>query len=170
MGGQSPLFTALGGIWHGRGHGEFPTMDAFDYDEEIRFTDVGAPSLHYLQRGWEVDSGELLHSETGIWRAYPDGRLAVTIALPRVAEVSEGRYADGSISLASTSVRRASGGAALVAVQRQYRINGDRIDYDIAMATEEVPKSVQHLAGHLERIAVLDAAMLGQIKPVSSQY
>lgn len=133
-------------------------MDSFEYREEIRFADIGAPFLHYLQRGWEVAADELLHSETGIWRLYPDGRVAVTISLPRVAEVSEGRYVDGSIELDSSSVRRASGGAALVGVRRRYRLSGDRIDYEIAMATEGVPSAVRHLTGSVERVAGLDAA------------
>lgn len=152
------MLDALRGVWRGAGHGQFPTMPSFDYDEEVRFTDVGAPFLHYLQRGWQVGDGELLHAETGIWRPYPDGRVAITIALPRVAEISEGHYADGTIELRSTSVRRADGGAALTEVRRSYALDGDRLDYEIDMATEGVPRAQRHLVGHLMREGIAGQA------------
>ena len=107
----SPI-SFLAGVWRGSGAGEFPTMDGFAYDEEIRFTDLGVPSLVYQQRAWSATDGEILHLETGIWRASPEGALAVTVALPRVTEVSEGHLAGETIRLATTSVRRAAGGRA----------------------------------------------------------
>ncbi|MGH7358076.1 MAG: heme-binding beta-barrel domain-containing protein, partial [Candidatus Rokuibacteriota bacterium] len=42
----SPI-AFLAGLWRGTGHGEFPTMDPFDYDEEVRFLDRGVPALMY---------------------------------------------------------------------------------------------------------------------------
>lgn len=107
----------------------------------------------YQQRAWSPDDGELLHLETGIWRASPEGELAVSVALPRVTEISEGRIADGTISLVATSVRRAEGGAGLVAVERTYRCETDALRYRIAMATEEVGEVTHHLAGTLRRVS-----------------
>ncbi len=136
----SPI-AFLAGVWRGSGAGEFPTMEAFDYEEEIRFLDLGVPSLVYEQRAWSPADGELLHLEAGIWRASPEGVLAVTVALPRVTEISEGRLVDGTISLVTTSVRRATGGAGLVAVERTYEVVGEgEIRYRIAMATEMSPR------------------------------
>lgn len=143
----------LAGVWRGSGAGEFPTMEPFAYEEEIRFLDLGVPSLMYQQRAWSLDDEELLHIETGIWRASPEGELAVSVALPRVTEVSEGRIVDGTISLVATSVRRARGGAGLVAVERTYTCAGDEIRYRIAMATEEVGDVTHHLAGTLRRVS-----------------
>lgn len=147
----SPI-AFLAGVWRGSGAGEFPTMEPFDYEEEIHFLDLGVPSLVYQQRAWAPGDGELLHVETGIWRASPEGALAVTVALPRVTEISEGRLADGTIRLLTTSVRRAAGGAGLVAVERTYEIVGeDEIRYRVAMATDAVAETTHHLAGTLRR-------------------
>ncbi|MCV0404331.1 MAG: FABP family protein [Chloroflexi bacterium] len=143
----------LAGVWRGSGTGEFPTMEPFAYEEEIRFLELGVPSLVYQQRAWSPDDDELLHLETGIWRSSPDGDLAVSVALPRVTEISEGRIVDGTISLVATSVRRAEGGAALVAVERTYAWEADEIRYRIAMATEEVGDITHHLAGTLRRVS-----------------
>lgn len=141
----------LVGVWRGSGSGEFPTMDPFTYDEEIRFSDLGVPSLVYAQRAWEAGGGELLHLETGIWRSDPEGLLAVSVALPRVTEISEGRIDGGTINLATTSVRRATGGAGLVAVQRRYEVTRDEMRYRISMATERVAALTHHLEGTLRR-------------------
>lgn len=147
----SPI-AFLAGFWRGSGAGEFPTMEAFDYEEEIHFLDLGVPSLVYQQRAWSPGDGELLHVETGIWRASPEGALAVTVALPRVTEISEGRLADGTIRLTTTSVRRATGGAGLVAVEGTYEVVGEgEIRCRVAMATDDVAETTHHLAGTLRR-------------------
>jgi hypothetical protein len=147
----SPI-AFLVGQWHGSGRGQFPTMDPFDYEEEIRFSDHGVPALIYEQRAWQAKDASLLHFETGIWRPAADGSLAISIALPRVSEISEGTFRDGVIDVTATSVRRAAGGAGLVAVRRQYRCRGDEIDYRIWMATETVSALTHHLEGELRRI------------------
>ncbi len=147
----SPI-AFLVGLWRGSGHGEYPTMDAFDYEEEIRFVDLGVPALVYQQRAWSPTDGELLHLETGLWRASPEGQLAVTVALPRVTEVSEGTIEDGRIRLQASNVARASGGAGLVAVRREYDHADDVIRYRVAMATEGVPEITHHLSGELRRV------------------
>lgn len=141
----------LAGVWRGSGHGEFPTMEDFDYEEEVSFIDLGLPSLVYRQRAWSPADGEVLHIEAGIWRASPEGELIISVALPRVTEISEGRIADGVIRLATTAVARAASGAGLVAVQRTYEVLDDRIEYDIAMATLTVPDITHHLTGALTR-------------------
>jgi hypothetical protein len=144
------LLTALLGTWRGEGHGQFPTMGDFDYHEEIRFTDLGGP-IHYQQRAWAPASGELLHTETGIWRATDDGLLVSTIALPRVTEISEGMLRDGVIELAAVNVARGTGGAPLVATRRVYELDGQLLRYRVSMATDRVAQVTAHLAGTLRR-------------------
>lgn len=85
-----PLLAQLVGTWRGSGTGEFPGMGTFPFEEEVTFIDVGTRDVVYMQRAWDPGSGEVLHAETGTWRATPDGVLAATIAQPRTAEVSEG--------------------------------------------------------------------------------
>lgn len=148
---ESPI-SHLVGTWRGIGAGEFPTMESFRYEEEISFLDLGVPPLVYQQRAWSPDDQELLHLETGLWRPGESGTLAVTIALPRVTEISEGSIRDGRIELAATSVRRAEGGAGLVAVRRSYEVGQETISYEVEMATEGVPDLTHHLSGTLQRV------------------
>ena len=138
------------GTWRGRGDGHFPTMDPTTFEEEIRFWHVGAPLLFYVQWAWEEADGEPLHMETGIWRPVGEGRLAVSVALPRVAEVSEGTVDGNSIHLQSTSITRAQGGAPLTRTQRSYDLVDGRLVYDVSMATEEV-ELTHHIHASLER-------------------
>ena len=78
--------------------------------------------------------------------------MAVTIALPRVSEVSDGTIAGDRIELTSTSVRRAAGGAGLVDVRRMYRLTEEGISYEVAMATEGVPDLTLYLRGTLHKV------------------
>lgn len=133
------VLDALVGTWKGQGHGDFPTMDPFDYDEEIVFSRLDERSIGYQQRAWDTSDGEILHYENGVWRISADGRFEVTVAMPGVAEVSEGTTEDGTIRLMSSSMRRAARGAALVASERTYELRGDALTYDIHMGTVPVP-------------------------------
>lgn len=147
-----PLLAPLAGTWQGEGSGDFPTMDAFPFEEEIRFLDVGGRDLAYLQRAWSPSSGELLHAEAGMWRCSPEGALVVTIAQPRRTEVSEGAIQNGVIELASTATGHAAGVAPVIGSRRRYRINGDVLTYEFEMATASVREPTRHLGGTLRRL------------------
>lgn len=74
----------LVGTWRGRGHGEYPDMERFEFAQEVVFSHDERPFLTYFSRSWIVDSeGEILRagaSETGFWRVKPSKILEVTIA------------------------------------------------------------------------------------------
>ena len=148
----APLLAPLLGTWRGSGSGTFPTVEPFDFEEEIRFLDVGSRDLAYLQRAWRPESDEVLHAEAGIWRGTDEGRLTAIIAQPRTAEVSEGTILDGAITLESTSIGRSAPPSKLAAVRRTYRIEGDELAWEMEMATEAVPTLTHHLAGRLRRV------------------
>ena len=61
---------SLLGRWRGRGRGEFPTIAAFEYDEEVRFTQLssGRPVLQYTQSTQHPLSHQPMHGESGFWR------------------------------------------------------------------------------------------------------
>jgi hypothetical protein len=76
----------LVGRWRGTGKGGYPTIDDFDFAQEVRFSHDGRPFLAYESRTWIIDAdGKPLRPsarETGFWR--PRGRdgFEVLLALP----------------------------------------------------------------------------------------
>lgn len=146
-----PALAALVGTWHGGGTGVLPGMDPFDYDEEISFLDIGNGDLTYLQRAW-VPGGDVLHAEAGVWRLNDEVGLIVTVAFPRVVEVSIGTAAADRWEVATTEVARAPGGAQLVASVRRYRLAGVDFAYEIDLAAGNATVPTPHLAGVLTRV------------------
>src|ERR1041385_7241917 len=70
------------GTWQGHGKGSYPTIDTFEYDEEVRFWHVGKPLLSYTQRTWHPAKGFAMHAEMGYWRVQPEGRIEIVLAHP----------------------------------------------------------------------------------------
>jgi hypothetical protein len=72
------------GRWQGNGHGEYPTIQPFQFGQELIFQQDGRPFIHYLSRSWIVDEqGETVREaaqETGFIRPQPDGRLEMVLA------------------------------------------------------------------------------------------
>jgi hypothetical protein len=148
----APLLARFLGTWRGSGSGSFPTMEPFDFEEEIRFLDVGSRDLAYLQRAWRANTDEVLHAEAGMWRATDEGQLTAMIAQPRTAEVSEGTIVDGAVTLQSISIGKSEPPSKLAAVGRTYRIEGDELVWEMQMATQAVPELTHHLTGRLRRV------------------
>ena len=71
------------GSWQCNGHGAYPTIDKFQFGQEVIFQQDGRPFIHYLSRSWIVDEqGETVREaaqETGFLRPQPDGRLEVVL-------------------------------------------------------------------------------------------
>lgn len=59
--GLDPHLARLVGTWRGDGFGCYPTIADFTYTDEITFTDIGKPFLHFVQRTWI--KGEPRHTE-----------------------------------------------------------------------------------------------------------
>jgi hypothetical protein len=156
--------AGLVGTWRGGGTGEFPTMESFAFTEEVTFQDAGDAGLLYRLRAWSENGERVLHAETGVWRADDRGAVAISVALSRTAEVSEGSIVDGRIELASTSMARAKGGSGLVAVRRTYQLDGDTLSYEFAMATMGVPEVTHHIRGRLNRVPAPGAAAQSRVK------
>lgn len=148
------------GTWSGDGHGEYPTIESFDYAESVTFTHVGKPFLAYQQRtrslGTPEQAGQPMHAESGYWRFPAPGRVEVVLSHPTgVLEVEEGTIEvalDGTlvIELATTSVALSSTAKSVTGVERVFRINGDTMQYDLRMAAVGLPMQ-HHLSARLVR-------------------
>ena len=146
-----PLAAMLG-TWIGSGHGEYPTIEAFDYDETLSFSHVGKPFLTYNQSTKHAANGRLLHSECGFWRMGRPGWAEVILSHPTgIAEVTEGSVTGSTILLRSTGVASTATAKEVTMVERDFIIDGDRLRYSLRMAAVGQPLT-HHLAAELQRV------------------
>ncbi|MDP2530023.1 MAG: FABP family protein [Candidatus Palauibacterales bacterium] len=152
-------FLHLVGTWEGRGHAEYPTIDATDYREELVFEHDGKdPILHYVQKTWKPsgsgrmdepifwESGFLIDRDDGVFElvsAQKSGRV-------EVLRGSAVRGEDGAIALDLESVWIVNDDRVLASVRRLV-IAPDRFDYRLEMSLRTHPAVRLHLAARLVR-------------------
>lgn len=141
------------GSWHGGGRGGYPTMDPFAYGESMVFDHVGEAFLLYRQRSWLASGGEPLHFERGFLRpGQAEGSVELTLAHPLgLTEISEGSFVEGTMTVVARGVGRTGTGMGVVSLERRYRLQGERLTYEVAMQTDETSMT-RHLAGELHRV------------------
>ncbi len=92
----------LVGTWRGGGAGHYPTIDPFEYTEEVTFGHVGKPFLAYTQRTKSID-GAPMHAESGYWRPTGEQGLEVLIVHPSgIVEVLVGEATETHFGLLVT--------------------------------------------------------------------
>jgi hypothetical protein len=143
------------GTWAGRGAGEYPTIEPFDYAEEVVFTHVGKPFLVYGQKTKSVADGTPLHAETGYLRVPQEGVVELVLAHPSgITEIEVGSYSVTGgvveIELATTDVGLTPTAKEVTALSRSFRIDGDELSYSLSMGAVGQPEQ-HHLAAQLHR-------------------
>lgn len=150
----APLAPLLG-TWSGRGTGVYPTIESFDYLEEVFFSHVGKPFLVYGQKTKSVADGAPLHAETGYLRVPQPGRVEWILAHPSgINEIEVGAFSTTGgvidLEMAAASIGLAPSAKEVTALSRRYRFDGDELTYTLGMAAVGQPPQ-NHLSAVLRR-------------------
>jgi hypothetical protein len=145
------------GTWAGRGSGKYPTIQPFDYLEEVVFSHVGKPFLVYGQKTKAAADGKPLHAETGYLRVPKSGQLELVLAHPSgITEIEVGAYtASGTtieVELTASKIGLTPSAKQVTALGRSFRIDGDELSYSVEMGAVGQPLQ-NHLAAVLHRQA-----------------
>jgi hypothetical protein len=143
------------GTWAGPGEGKYPTIQPFEYFEEVVFSHVGKPFLAYSQKTKAVSDGKPLHAETGFLRAPQPGRVELVLAHPSgITEIDIGTYSvTGALiemELTTSSIGLTPTAKNVNALGRSLRINGDELSYTVRMGAVGQPVQ-DHLSAVLRR-------------------
>lgn len=150
---------ALLGTWRGSGRGHYPTIDSFEYVEELVFTtNHHQPLFHYVQKTWKRGANgevaEPLHSESGFLRCTPAGEFEISNAQDggRV-EVLRGGVPDGVDAEATLELHFDSLVLAhdprLLRTRRTFRLAQGVLRTTVEMATVRNPELTAHLEAAL---------------------
>ena len=144
-------FAKLVGTWRGRGTGVYPTIQGFEYLEEVTFIDVGGkPFLTYTQRTRDAFTDTPLHTETGYLRPGHDDRAEWVISQP--TGIGETLVASpGSLEFESTEVTLTPSAKPCTGVRRLLTLDGDTLTYEVHMAAVGEPMQL-HLRATLSRV------------------
>ena len=142
------------GTWSGSGHGDYPTIEPFDYVEEVTFGHTGKPFLTYAQRTRSA-TGQPMHAEAGYLRVPSPMRVELIVAHPTgITEIDEGTFSvDGGelrIDVHSTTIGLASSAKDVMALRRSFILTGDDLRYTVLMAAVGQPLG-HHLSATLHR-------------------
>jgi THAP4-like, heme-binding beta-barrel domain len=147
--------AALLGTWQGRGSGDYPTIEPFEYLEEVAFSHVGKPFLVYGQKTRAATDGKPLHAETGYLRVPRPGHVELVLAHPSgITEIEVGTYAsDGAaieLDMSTTQIGRTPTAKEVTALGRRFRVDGDELSYSLQMGAVGQPLQ-HHLSAVLHR-------------------
>jgi hypothetical protein len=145
------------GVWRGVGKGGYPTIDDFDYAQEVRFSHDGRPFLAYESRAWVIDpDGKPVRPaarEVGWWRPQPDDSVEVLLAHPTgIAEIYVGRVDGMKVELSTDVVARTTSAKEVGANHRLYGIVDGALLYAVDMAAMGQALT-PHLSARLDRVA-----------------
>ena len=145
----------LVGTWRGKGRGEYPNIEAFEFAQEVVFNHDGRPLLSYYSRSWIVDAqGEIVRpggSETGFWRIKPSNVLEVVISHSTgISEGWVGTFDGPKIQLVMDQGYSAPTAKIVTAGVRLYGLVAGELFYAYDMAAEGQELQA-HIWSSLER-------------------
>jgi len=152
----APLRFLLG-RWEGVGVGGYPTIESFQFGQELSFGHNGKPYLIYASRTWLLDAEgrpvRPLAREAGFWRPQPENGVEVVLAHPTgITEIYLGEVSGTKIELATDVVARTSSAKEVSAGRRLYGMAGEDLAYAFDMAAVGQPLQ-PHLSAQLKRVS-----------------
>lgn len=149
---MNPLHEPLLGRWEGAGSGDYPTVEAFAYEETIEILPVAdKPLARWSSTSRDATSGAVRHGDSGYLRSTADGCelvLAHAFGITEVAATTA--VGDGLFEFRSRSIGLAPTAKEVTATRRVLRVSGDVLEYDFWMAAVGVGMT-HHLVGRLTR-------------------
>jgi hypothetical protein len=149
------------GVWRGRGRGGFPTIEDFDFAQEIRISHDGRPFLFYESRSWILDEQSQpvrpAAREVGWWRPVmvdgkPTDELEVMMMSPTgVMELYLGRVKGTQVEIVTDAVLRTATAKEVTAGHRLYGIVEGALLYAQEMAAMG-HRLAPHLSARLIRV------------------
>jgi len=159
--------SALLGRWVGTGKGVYPTINPFEYEEEVTFTTSARPFVAYTQRTWMANSNRSkpMHEESGFLRfvggAAPGAAVEAVISQASgVQEVEQGNWSQGvdgsfTIALQCSSLSRTPSAKQphVTAVARRFHVDASKgeLSIEVDMATTNTPQLQNHLRATLKK-------------------
>lgn len=151
------LSKLLIGEWRGTGHGEYPTIEPFEYTEILRFSSDYRPFIHYEQKTMRRNIGteEYIssHWENGFIRLLEDGRVQIN-----------NTQSGGRVEVLTGSLEQANNGfimhlestsflndPRMMETSRMIEVDGDELRYSMHMRTNAVPEIAIHVEASLKR-------------------
>lgn len=131
------------------GAGTFPTLQPFQYLEEVHISHVGQPMLNFSFNSFHPDTRKPMHRECGFIRLKPDTNKVAFISAQNtgIVEVEEGEVNGQELCIASHSIARISFAKEphVEQITRKFRLNSEgKLEQTVSMATTTQPMT-QHL-------------------------
>jgi len=145
------------GTWEGRG-ANFPTIELTEFIEELEFKFIGDDeSILFEQRTWFLVNGEKgspLHWESGFIIAFPDGTFEMFNAQnsKRVEVMKSINFTTEEHKLLLTfESKHFANDERMFRTVRNFYVEGNKLIYEMSMATQNTPQFQTHLRGELQR-------------------
>ncbi|XP_015990637.1 peroxynitrite isomerase THAP4 isoform X3 [Rousettus aegyptiacus] len=131
------------------GAGTFPTLQPFQYLEEVHISHVGQPVLNFSFNAFHPDTRKPMHRECGFIRLEPDTNKVAFVSAQNtgIVEVEEGEVNGQELRIASHSIARISFAKEphVEQITRKFRLNSEgKLEQTVSMATTTQPMT-QHL-------------------------
>ncbi|MFI6320961.1 FABP family protein [Nonomuraea sp. NPDC050556] len=145
------------GRWEGAGVGGYPTIESFNFGQEIEFGHNGKPFLTYTSRAWLLDADgnrvRPLATETGFWRIQPERQIELLLAHPTgIVEIYVGEVVFHKIELQTDVVARTASAKEYTAGHRLYGLVNGNLMWAYDMAAEGQPLT-SHMSAELKKVA-----------------